>query len=315
MGLFLGQRSRTPLCLVGVSALVVSTLVGTLALSASSAAAAGSRRPVCAGTPQSPGVLAGNYRSGVVIQGACAVNQGLATVHGTLTITPGSALVAAFALNDKTGKGSSRLSVIGRIHVGIGGTLILGCEPNYFTCVDDPAAATGGTLSSPGLVHGNIIATGALGVVIHDTTINGIVRESGGGGGVTCQTPTSGIWALFNSAPYSDYEDTMIHGDVSVTGLHTCWTGLARDVVSGSLVINHDQLADPDGIEILANQVVGDLTCVGNSYVWDSSEANFGQTGIYPRTPQPNTVDGMRNGQCVLASPATQGAPPGPGPF
>ncbi|HEY7948479.1 MAG TPA: hypothetical protein VID75_12450 [Acidimicrobiales bacterium] len=315
MRLFLRRKARSLLSVAGVSGLVLSTLAGTLALSASPAAASGSRRPVCVGTPQSPGVLAGDYRSGVVIQGVCAVNQGLATVHGTLTVTPGSALVAAFALNDKTGKGSSRLSVIGRIHVGAGGTLILGCEPNFFTCVDDPGAATGGTLSSPGLVHGNVIATGALGVIIHDTTINGIVRESGGGGGVTCQTPTTGIWALFGSAPYSDYEDTSIHGDVTVTGLHTCWTGLARDPVSGSLTISHNQLADPDGIEILANQVAGDLTCVGNSYVWDSSEANFGQTGLYPRTAEPNTVLGSRNGQCVLASPATQGGPPGPGPF
>lgn len=314
MGLSLGRRSRTPLCLAGVSALVVSTLVGTLAVSATPAAAS-SRRPICVGTAQSPGVLAGNYRSGVVIDGVSAVNQGAATVHGTLSITPGSALVAAFALNDATGKGSSKLTVIGRIHVGTGATLILGCEPNFFPCVDDPGAATGGTLSSPGVVRGNVIGTGALGVVIHATTIYGDVRESGGGGGVTCQTPTTGIWALFNSAPYSDYEDSMIHGDTAVTGLHTCWTGLARDAVSGSMVISHDQLADPDGIEILANQIAGDLTCVGNSHVWDNSEANFSQTGLYPRTPHPNTVDGTRNGQCVLASPATQGGPPGPGPF
>lgn len=120
---------------------------------------------------------------------------------------------------------------------------------------------------------------------------------------------------MFGSAPYSDFEDTAVHGDMSVTGLHTCWTGLARDTVSGSLAVKHDRLADPDGVEILANQIVGDLTCVGNSMVWNSSEADFGQSGLYPRTPQPNTVAGTRSGQCVLASPATEGGPLGPGPF
>lgn len=154
MRLFLRRKSRTLFYLAGVSGLVFSTVVSTLAVSATPAAA--SRRPICTGTADSPGVLAGNFRSGVIISGVCAVNRGPATVHGPLVVTAGSALVAAFALNDVTGKGASKLTVIGRIRVDAGGTLIMGCEPIFFTCVDDPDPSTGGTLSSPGLVRGNL---------------------------------------------------------------------------------------------------------------------------------------------------------------
>ena len=111
--------------------------------------AAAARRPLCVGTPQSPGVLAGNYRSGVVIEGACTVSGGPAVVHGTLTLTPGSALVAAFGLNDLTGKGNSKLTVFGRVDVRSGATLVLGCEPNFFTCVDDPTRRPGGPCRVP----------------------------------------------------------------------------------------------------------------------------------------------------------------------
>jgi hypothetical protein len=299
---------------------VFSTLVAagglilmTGALSSGTAAAAGP--PLCVGTPTAPGVLSGDYRSGVSIEGVCAVNAGVAVVHGTLNITPGSALVAAFALNDLRGKGASRLTVLGNVNVSKGATLILGCEPNHFACVDDPNAATGGTLTSRGVVRGNIDEDQPLGVVVHASTINGDVHENGGGGGITCAPPTTGIWAVIGSPVYSDYEDTAIHGNVAVSGLNTCWTGLARDGISGSLALRNNQLADADGIEVLANHVSGNLDCHANSNVWDSGEANPAQTGLYPRNAEPNNVEGTRSGQCVLASPATQGGPPGPGPF
>ena len=77
----------------------------------------------------------------------------------------------------------------------------------------------------------------------------------------------------------------------------------------------NNQLADPDGIEILSNTISDNIGCWANSYVWDSSEANFAQTRLFPRTPQPNTVGGHRFGQCVLSSPTTMGGPLGPGPF
>ena len=50
------------------------------------------------------------------------MNGGSAVVHGRLTITAGSALIAAFALNDLTGKGTSKLTVYRTVDVRKGAT-------------------------------------------------------------------------------------------------------------------------------------------------------------------------------------------------
>jgi hypothetical protein len=257
----------------------------------------------------SPGTLAGNYPSGVTINGVCFVNGGPAEVHGTLTLVSGSALIAAFALNDVSGQGTSSLLVDGNVSVGPGATLLLGCLPTSFACIDDPSQEHP-TLSSHGVITGNLTEDSPLGVVVHDTAIGRSVSESGGGGGVKCDP--SGVFAAFGSPVYSDYEDSTIGGSLSVRGLNSCWLGVARVRANGSMGFFHVQLADPDGIEILANHVGENLACYDNSMVWDS--ADLAET-LYPRVPEPNTVEGSRLGQCVLASPRDAGGPPGPGPF
>src|SRR5580704_7196461 len=98
MKFLFARQWRTASCVLGAGALVMTTLVATLALSPGVASAA--RRPLCVGTLASPGVLAGNYRSGVRIEGVCTVNGGPAVVHGKMTLTPNSALIAAYGLND-----------------------------------------------------------------------------------------------------------------------------------------------------------------------------------------------------------------------
>jgi hypothetical protein len=123
------------------------------------------------------------------------------------------------------------------------------------------------------------------------------------------------LWAsIANSAPYSTYEDMTIHGNAVLWNVNTCWIGTNRLTVS-NLGLFGNQSADPDGIEILSNTVSANLFCFQNSYVWDSSEADFGQPGLFPRTAHPNTVGGKRFGQCVLSSPTSPGGPLGPGPF
>jgi hypothetical protein len=288
---------------LGVSGMAL----GVMTMSASPAAAAGPH--VCAGTVASPGVLAGKYSANVIVQGACAVNGGAAIVAGNLTVRPGAVLVAAFALNDQSGNGSSSLTVRGNLEIQNGAAMILGCDPQSFACIDDPNHESP-TLSSAGRVSGNLIEQQPLGVVVHNSTIAGNVVESGGGGGLTCEP--SGVFALFGSPVYSDYEDSTIRGNLSVTGLDSCWLGVARVRVSGNLSMVNDQLADPDAIEILSNHIAGNLLCQQNSQVWDSAEES---KSLYPRAPEPNTVLGHRIGQCVLASPASEGGPPGPGPF
>ncbi len=308
--------------------------VGSIALAVMPAAASGvgdrhhghHQSATCTGSAASPGVLSGTYSGNVWINGVCLVNGGAATVDGNLFVTPGSALAAVFANNDVSGSGTSSLTVLKNVVVGKGATFFLGCEPTYFPCLDDPGAQTGpGTLTSNGTIGGNLIAAGALGVIVHASTIGKNALLLGGGYGNSCVTPTDSpsnspsleVWAkTANSAPYSDIEDATIGGNAVVAGLTSCWLGINRVTVDRNALVLHNTLNDPDAIEILGSDVHHNLVCLGNSpTLWDSSQAAFGQRGLYPRTSQPNTVGGKRLGQCVLASPASQGGTPGPGAF
>ena len=69
-----------------------------LAVAGAGAAVAPAAGPyVCSGQFKSPGLLKGTYPEGVVVRGVCAVKTGKAHVIGTLLVTKGSALGAAFA--------------------------------------------------------------------------------------------------------------------------------------------------------------------------------------------------------------------------
>jgi hypothetical protein len=305
---------KTSRILPALAVIAMSIWWGVAPASAQVSAGHASGTSTCTGTVTSPGTLAGTYAGNVTVTGVCFVDAGPATVRGNLMITPGSAVVAAF------GTGNSRLSVGGNLLVKNGATLIMGCEPFFFTCLDDPA----NTLTSTGTVHGNLIGSQALALVVHASTVGNNIVESAGGPGQNCATPASSpsntpsleLWAaLVGSAPYSGFEDMTIGNNVIVNNLATCWLGTNRLHIGNSLTLVNNQLADPDGIEILANHISHNIICQGNSFVWNSSEASFGQPGLFPRTPQPNTVDGKRIGQCVLASPTTPGGPLGPGPF
>jgi hypothetical protein len=296
-------RLRLRFCLAAVGVLALAALVPGGAM-------AGSGVQTCSGTSDAPGVLSGTYGSNVVVNGDCQVNAGPAVVKGNLTIKAGSALIAAFGMNDQTGSGSSSLTVGGNLTVQSGGTLIMGCLPTSFPCFDDPSSDNP-TLSSADIVSGNLTENGPLGVIVHDSTIDGNVTENGGGGGVTCDP--IGIFSVFGSPAYSDYEDSTVGGNLGVSGLKSCWLGMARVSVGGGMRVLNDELDDPDAIEILSNTITGNLICHGNSMVWDSFDLS--ETGLFPRQPAPNTVNGHRIGQCVLSSPMTDGGPLGPGLF
>jgi hypothetical protein len=305
----------------GVPALAAAALV--LAIAGAGAAAAPAAGPfVCSGKFHTPGLLKGTYPSGVVVKGVCAVKSGQAHVIGTLTVTKGSALGAAF------GAHHSRLTVTGNLVVDAGGVAILGCKANPngtgMPCLDDKAKVP--KLTSHPVISGNIVAKSAVGVLIHNTTIGGNYKQTGGGGGLSCNPPKTGVFGAIKSPVFSDIEDAAVKKNVVIGGLKTCWLGMARDKIGGSLAINNNTLADPDGIEVLANQIEKNLGCVGNSHpaatsppgaqpVYDSAEANPMAMTIYPRVAEPNTVGGTRSGQCTLASPSTPTGPAGPGPF
>jgi hypothetical protein len=280
--------------LTGLLGLAAVPALTTSAASASETAAA----HTCSGTAKAPGVLTGLWRRNVIVKGVCEVNAGRAVVKGNLTVDPGGALLAIFARNDKTHKGWSSLSVRKNLVVDKGAALALGCEPAYFACVDDSAKPP--TLTSRGFIGGSLVATRALGVVVHVTSIRGSVKEQGGGGGLSC-TP-KGIFKLFKSPVYSDYEDVAVGRNLSITGLHSCWLGALRDSVHGGLTANGNKMADPDANEINWNTVNRSMTCRNNS-----PAVQYGDSG-----GSPNVVNGKASGQCRFGRLIPNPPPSGP---
>jgi hypothetical protein len=279
----------------GLSGLLAAlAVVPAQAAWASGAAAA----QTCTGTATAPGVLSGTYPGNVIVKGDCAVNAGPAVVKGNLTIAPGGAVAAIFARNDKTHKGFSSLTVHRNVVVGKGAALILGCEANAFPCADDTGKHP--TLQSRGTIGGNLFAAGALGVLVHNSSITGAVSEQGGGGGVACKP--KGIFKLFQSPPYSDYEDNVIGDSLIVTGLRSCWLGAFRNSVHGSLIVTTNKMADPDANEVGANYVNRSLSCRGNVPAVQYGDSLSG----------PNVVSGRATGQCSFSRRVPNPAPNGP---
>jgi hypothetical protein len=292
------------------------------ALAGAGAAVAPAAGPyVCSGSFHNPGVLQGTYRHGVVVDGVCAVKNGKAHVIGTVTVRHGAALGAAFGLHHAS------LTVTGNLIADQGSVVILGCKVNPngsgFPCLDETNMKHP-TLTSHAVVTGSIIEHSPIGVVVHDSTIGHNITETGGGGGISCTPPASGIFAAVKSPVYSDYEDTSVGGSVSISGLKSCWLGLARVKVGGSVSVTNNTMADPDAIEIVANHIAANLSCSGNVHpaaasppgvepVWDSADKTM--NALYPRVSEPNTVGGTRSGQCMVVSPTTKGAPAGTAPF
>jgi hypothetical protein len=290
----MSRFASTMLRAVGLSGILAALVMIPLAGSAGAAATA----QTCKGTPTAPGVLAGTYPGNVVVKGACVVNAGPAVVDGNLTVAPGGALLAAFAHNDKTHKGSSSLTVKKNVFVEDGATLVLGCEAEFFSCIDDTGKPP--TLQSRGTVDGTLFAHAPLGVIVHNSWIGGNVTEQAGGGGVTCKP--MGVFKLFKSPVYSDYEDNAVGGSFSVTSLRSCWFGALRNTVHGSFSYTGNKLADPDASEVLHNYVNASMTCLKNH-----PAVQYGDSGS-----NPNVVAGSAKGQCSFHSLKPNPAPNGP---
>jgi hypothetical protein len=278
---------RRLLRLAAVTSVVLATVV--MGAGAAGAAEFHPHSNICGGTVTSPGVLAGNYYGNVVVTGVCAVDDGAAVIEGNLTLAPGSALNATFALNDVAGSGTSSLTVFGNVTVGSGAVLGMGCEPNYFPCSDDPNAATGGTLTGQNHVFGNVTALDALTVIVHASTINGNLTYLGGGGGTSCAVPTSGILAALESPPYFDAEDNTV-SNLTIAGTQTCWVGALRNHVRGVLVYSDNNNGDPDSGEVMANLVGGSIFCFSNS-----PAVQYGDSGS-----SPNQIRGAAFGECAF---------------
>src|SRR2546422_824515 len=119
------------------------------------------------------------------------------------------------------------------------------------------------------------------------------VFVSGACGGFNCDP--SGVFTLFDSPVFSVIgEGSHVGGNVTITGLTSCWLGLTHSRFDGSINVLNNQLADPDAIEILDNDIAGNIVCEQNSMMWDSADIT---EALYPRLWEPNRVSGMRVGQ------------------
>ena len=264
-------------------------------------AGASSDPNVCSGTFASPGVLSGTHWSDVVVRGACTVNGGHAVVHGDLIVSRGSALIAAFGMNDRTGSGTSSLKVTGSVRVGRDAVAILGCEPEAFSCIDDPHQ-NHPTLSSSDTILRNLNAMDALGLIVHNSTIDGFAKEIGGGGGETCTPPSGSLFEAFGSPAYSDFEDNWIGRSLMVKGVTSCWFGALRNDVQRDMTISRNSMLDPDAMEVLTNVVHGSMSCYRNS-----PTIHFGDS-----MGEPNVVYGSAEGQCGFRVRRPDPAPDGP---
>jgi hypothetical protein len=236
-------------------------------------------------------VLSGSFQD-VVVQGECVVNAGRAVVSRDLTVAPGGAIVAAFA--------SGQLTVGRDVRVLTGGAAVLGCFVSSFPCFDVP------TQNGPVSIGRDLIADASLGVLMHDGTVGRDVRESGGGGALSC-APSD---MFFGQPFYSDYEDSTVGRDLSVTGLQSCWFGTLRVNVGRDLSYVGNTFVDPDASEVHTNMVGRDISCSANSPNVQYGDAMNGG---------PNQVGRNASGECGfnVLQPNPAGNPPAtpPGPL
>jgi hypothetical protein len=261
--------------LVALAATLSTVLIGTGTVSASSSSSA----LTCAGTLASPGNIAPGTYSSLRVVGFClGPPKGNVIIKDDVTVAKGAALAANYpAFAPGAPEGDANWLVKGDVMVGAGGTLLLGCEP-----------AVGCVNTTRDTVRGNVDADGALGVILHSDFIGGNVSYKGGGGGVNC-TPGFGP---FMFGVYSDAEDDVISGNLTVSGLRSCWFGEFRNIILGNNSVSGNRFADPDATEVANNEVFGNLSCSNNV-----PDAQFGDA-VQP----PNVVFGAIRGECIPLS-------------
>jgi len=222
----------------------------------------------------------------------CHISAGNVVVTGKATVEAGAALVSAYGLANSVPGTASSLTIGGDVTAATGASLILGCDVNHFVCLDDATAPKSMTT-----IGGNLTATAPLGVILHDTTIAGDFRSAGGGGGKNCTATPPPNQTVFYALPgnggsvYSDIEDTLVEGNLWLTGLTSCWFGALRDKIWGSATFSNLTFMDFDSIEILSSKVHGNMICQN-----DSPPLQFGDAG-----QGGNEVGGYGTGECAFS--------------
>lgn len=238
--------------------------VGAVALCAGPSTAASAATHHGSVTCRGGTIRNGTYRS-LRVTGFCSLEaSGRVTVRGDVVVTGTGLLNAATPVT---------LVVRGDVTVRHRGAAAIGCSP------DVGCAALGADV-----IRGSLHASRAWAAIVHGTSIGGDAVIRGGG-----RTEDCGVTAPFGAPYYSVVEDSSVGGDLVVRGLHTCWFGVIRDTVGGSVRLIGIRLGDPDANEVVTNTIGGNLACFDNNpapQVGDSMG-------------QPNVVGGQRRGQCA----------------
>jgi hypothetical protein len=271
-----GQEETTMKRSRNVLMLLASGLLVSLGLSTAAAAPAGAlpALPIssvgfCAngGTVQP-----GTYRAMEIRNFCFLTDSGTVNILGNLVIDRG-------AVFDAVTNGD--IVVGGSVEVRPGAALGLGCNKDS---VGPPCLG-----STSDEVVGSIIANKALAVIVHSTTVIGNFTLSGGGGGSTSCSTTH----FMGGPPFSTFEDGSVGGNLSITGMTTCWMGIFRTTVGGNVNVsdNLTNTKDPDAPEINDNTIAGSLSCFANV-----PPATLG----HDHPPQPkSTAAGGKFGQCA----------------
>lgn len=264
-------------------------LTGLTVIPGVASASPGAHGYNCAGGNIAPGTY-----NGMVISGVCYIPAGTVDVRGNLVIEPGALLDGAATSGDPVASPvlPGTLLVQGNISVGNGAVLAIGCSPQ--------GGCSGVNYDR---VDGNVIANDAEAVLIQAVAIGGNVSIVGGGGGVVggpgsfgCFNPESPIpapWsedaALSGGSPqYTDLEDSTIGGNLTVSGVQSCFVASFRNQVGGNVTFSNNVTSDGDGNELGSNLIGGNLACASND-----PAVQFGDSGAAP-----NMVGGNASGDC-----------------
>jgi len=240
---------------------------------------------LCSGFASHAAVAAGVYTctngaiptgtySTLLVTGSCTIPAG-----ATVTVTGNVTIAANAVLNAITE--NSNLTVEGNVTVAYHGALGLGCSTAIDTACTTPTADR---------IDGSLLATQPTELILHSDTIGSLTMQ-GGGSGVTCKVNSRLVVPpivlpppiTFPLPEYSAFEDNHMTGTVLVSGYQSCFLDFIRNVVSGTVTLTNNKLADPDAMEVVTNTVTGTLVCAGNS-----PQAQVGDS-----MGQPNTVRGV----------------------
>lgn len=228
------------------------------------------------------GDLSGPTYSNVFVTGQCTVPNGAnVVIRGNLMIAPGATFDA---------QTHSTVDIRGNVIAGHGSQFGLGCTAAH-PCDGDQTEEDG--FSTNDSVGGNVILNGVYDAAINGDVIHGNLVSNGGGAGLL--DPEKQF------VPFS-VKDDEIKGNVIVNGLQTVWFGIIRTKVGGNVVLNGIQLSDPDGNEIVADTIGGNLVCHGMN-----PAPQLGDAINDPNVPPgygPSQIGGNAVGQCA-ALPST----------